>query len=227
MAKPSTRRFQSAANDILAAAARLFDEQGYGQTSLQEIADAVGVSRPSLYHYFSSKEEILAALVDRATGRRVEIIGEVEALGGAPVAQLRLLLRLVGEATGTNPAGLRIALDNEAALADPVRRRSARSRRQLFDLLASILAAGVDEGSLRPMDEREVAATLIAALTGLQYRSIGGVEMSPEHTAGLLEEVIVVGLCQPTDRQASTLDDALRMVRQDLELVERHARDTP
>jgi AcrR family transcriptional regulator len=226
MAKPSSRRFQSAANDILSAAARLFDEQGYGQTSLQEIADAVGVSRPSLYHYFSSKEEILAALVDRATQRREEIIDEVEADAGNAVTKLRRLLRLVGEATGTNPAGLRIALDNEGALGDDVRRRSAHSRRLLFDLLASILAEGVSEGSLRPLDERQVAATLIAALTGLQYRAIGGVEMSPEHTAQLLEEIIVSGLCQPVGRQAANLEEALELVRQDLELVERHARDS-
>jgi AcrR family transcriptional regulator len=226
MAKPSSRRFQSASNEILSVAADLFDEQGYGQTSLQEIAERVGVSRPSLYHYFSSKEEILAALVDRSTARREEIIGQISASDDAPVSRLRMLLRLVGEATGSNPTGLRITLDNEAALADEVRRRSARSRRLLFDLLASILAEGVGDGSLRPLDERQVAATLIAALTGLQYRAIGGVEMSPEHTAQLLEEIIVVGLCQPADRQAASLDDALRMMREDLELVERHARDS-
>jgi hypothetical protein len=74
------------------------------------------------------------------------------------------------------------------------------------------------------MNEHEVAATVIAALTGLQYRDIGGVEMSPQRTAGLLEELVVFGISQPSDRQASNLDEALELVHQDLQLVERHAR---
>jgi AcrR family transcriptional regulator len=42
MAKASSRRYQNVADDILEKAARLFDEQGYGQTSLQDIAGALG-----------------------------------------------------------------------------------------------------------------------------------------------------------------------------------------
>jgi AcrR family transcriptional regulator len=226
MTKPSTKRYQSVANDILAVAARLFDEQGYGQTSLQDVADAVGIARPSLYHYFDSKEAILARLVDRATLRREEIIDEVGSDDRAPLDRLRSLLQLVGVATAANPAGLRLALDNEGALPEDIRRRSARSRRLLFELLVAILAAGVESGVLRPIDEHELAATLIAALTGLQYQSIGGVAMSPEHAAGLLEDLIVFGLSQPADRQAASLNEALALVHRDLELVERHARSS-
>lgn len=224
MAKASTRRYQGVADDILTRAAVLFDTRGYGQTSLQDIAEVVGIARPSLYHYFGSKEAILSTLVDRATARREEIIAQVEGTDDSPLSRLRMLLRQVGEATGSNPAGLRLALDNERALPEAVRRRSARSRRMLFELLVAILRDGVEAGSLRPVDEHEVAATVIAALTGLQYREIGGVAMSPQQTAGLLEELIVFGISQPKDRQASNLDEALALVHEDLQLVERHAR---
>jgi AcrR family transcriptional regulator len=226
MAKASTRRYQGVADDILASAAVLFDTKGYGQTSLQDIADVVGIARPSLYHYFDSKEAILATLVDRATARREEIIAEIEGTDDSPLVRLRSLLRLVGEATGSNPAGLRLALDNERALPEAVRHRSARSRRMLFELLAAVLRDGVEAGSLRPVDEHQVAATVIAALTGLQYREIGGVAMSPQQAAGLLEELIVFGISQPSDRQASNLDEALALVQEDLLLVERHARSS-
>jgi len=217
-------RYQNVANDILTKAARLFDEQGYGQTSLQDIADAVGIARPSLYHYFTSKEGILSTLVERTTLAREEIISAVKDMDDSPLIRLQTLLRLVGESTSSNPTGLRLALNNDGALPQEVRRRSAYSRRLLFELLVSTLAEGVDSGFLRPMNEREVAATVIAALTGLQYRDIGGVEMSPQHIAGLLEELIVFGMSQPLDRQASNLEEALELLHQDLELVERHAR---
>ncbi|ALL85202.1 hypothetical protein AD017_28625 (plasmid) [Pseudonocardia sp. EC080619-01] len=44
---------------IAAAAARLFDERGYASTSMRQIADAVEIAKPTLYHYFRSKDAIL------------------------------------------------------------------------------------------------------------------------------------------------------------------------
>jgi hypothetical protein len=145
-------------------------------------------------------------------------------MDGSAQTRLRTLLRLVGEATSSNPAGLRLTLDNNGALPEAVRRRSVSSRRALFELLVATLTEGVDSGALRPMNEHEVAATIISALTGLQYRDIGGVEMSPKRAAELLEDLVVVGISQPPDRQASSLEEALDLVHQDLQIVEHHAR---
>lgn len=46
-------------DDILTVAARMFREKGYVATSLDDIAQAIGISKPGIYHYFSAKEEIL------------------------------------------------------------------------------------------------------------------------------------------------------------------------
>src|SRR6478609_278929 len=45
-------------------AAELFDKKGYVQTSINDIARALGLGRSAVYHYFRNKEEILAALVE-------------------------------------------------------------------------------------------------------------------------------------------------------------------
>lgn len=50
--------------EILEAAGRLFTTQGYAGTGTREIAAAVGLEQPSLFHWFARKEEILAALLD-------------------------------------------------------------------------------------------------------------------------------------------------------------------
>ena len=50
-------------SEILEHATRLFAERGYDGTTLQDIADAIGITRPGLYNYISSKEQLLAALV--------------------------------------------------------------------------------------------------------------------------------------------------------------------
>lgn len=50
---------------LLAAATRLFAEQGYDRTSVQEIVEAAGVTKGALYHYFGSKEDLLHEIYAR------------------------------------------------------------------------------------------------------------------------------------------------------------------
>src|SRR5439155_21512033 len=52
---------------VLEAAAKLFAQRGFGGTNLQDIADSLGISRPALYYYFKSKDDILASLVEEVT----------------------------------------------------------------------------------------------------------------------------------------------------------------
>lgn len=58
--------------DILRAAAAIFQEKGYHAASMQDIAEAVDLQKGSLYHHVSSKQEILLALLDEALGLIVE-----------------------------------------------------------------------------------------------------------------------------------------------------------
>jgi len=51
---------------ILVAAMQLFDRYGYAATKVEQIAEAAGVSAPTVFNYFGNKQEILFALVDRA-----------------------------------------------------------------------------------------------------------------------------------------------------------------
>jgi AcrR family transcriptional regulator len=61
--RTSSSRRELVMSEILEHATRLFAERGYDGTTLQDIADAIGITRPGLYHYISSKEQLLAALV--------------------------------------------------------------------------------------------------------------------------------------------------------------------
>ncbi|MBA7647581.1 HTH-type transcriptional repressor KstR2 [subsurface metagenome] len=58
--------------EFLDAAQKLFYEQGYDQTSVNTIIDAVGVSKGTFYHYFKSKEDLLDALAERVARQRLE-----------------------------------------------------------------------------------------------------------------------------------------------------------
>ncbi len=67
---------------ILADAMQLFSRSGYGDTSLREIAEAVGVSKSTLLHHYPSKEELLSAVLaerDSAISARTEVVGATRA----------------------------------------------------------------------------------------------------------------------------------------------------
>src|SRR5689334_15202781 len=59
----SANKGQKTRSDVLDNAARLFIERGIGGASMQAIAEAAGITRPALYYYFKSKDEVLRAIV--------------------------------------------------------------------------------------------------------------------------------------------------------------------
>lgn len=82
------------AEQILAAATRLFLEQGYGSTSLEAVAAEAGVTKPTVYSHFGSKQGLLAAITEAfATARANEVSSALESTGNP-----RQDLRRFGEA---------------------------------------------------------------------------------------------------------------------------------
>ncbi len=85
----STQKAQAREDDIYRAAARIFHRKGYAATSLQDIADEVGLLKGSLYYYIDSKEDLLFAIVDGDHSRGIAVIEESAALD-APEPPVRL-----------------------------------------------------------------------------------------------------------------------------------------
>jgi AcrR family transcriptional regulator len=79
---------------IVSAAAALFSEHGVGGTSLQMIADAIGVTKAAVYHQFKSKDEIVVA-VARDELARLEAVLDVAAESGPEQARAALLAGIV------------------------------------------------------------------------------------------------------------------------------------
>ena len=69
---------------ILDAALTLFAENGYDGTSVEQIANGVGIKAPSLYKHYKGKEDILNALIDSAEARYEEMFGSENNIGKVP-----------------------------------------------------------------------------------------------------------------------------------------------
>lgn len=80
-------------NQLLLEATRLFREQGFAATSMQEVSDAVGLLKGSLYYYVRSKEDLLVAILHDLHHRGEEIVSEVDLASADPLEELYLYLR--------------------------------------------------------------------------------------------------------------------------------------
>lgn len=74
--------------EVLDAAIRIMAAKGYSAMSVQEVADAVGVLKGSLYHYFASKEDLLFRVIEDSYSRASATAEEVASLGLEPLEEL-------------------------------------------------------------------------------------------------------------------------------------------
>lgn len=81
-------------NEILDVAERLFGSKGFDHTSTNDILKEVGIARGTLYYHFSSKEEILDAMIERMTGRLIEKARTIGSQKDIPVLQ-RLTIMII------------------------------------------------------------------------------------------------------------------------------------
>ena len=78
---------------VLNAAVRLFNERGYDFTSMFDIAEALGITKSSVYHHISGKEQLLQIAMDRALDGLFEAADEVKSLEAPAIVRLEQLIR--------------------------------------------------------------------------------------------------------------------------------------
>jgi AcrR family transcriptional regulator len=87
-------RYDRRQAQVVSDAARVFAEHGYDQTSVPELANQLGLAAGSLYHYFTSKEDLLIAICDQLMDPLLARAQELLASPAPPEQQLRDLVRL-------------------------------------------------------------------------------------------------------------------------------------
>ena len=105
MSRGRAARYDDQREAILTHAARLFAEHGYPATSMNQVAQACGLSKATLYHYYRDKYALLVSIADGHVTRLEALVEEVQALQLAPAEELRtLILRIVAEYAGAQHA---------------------------------------------------------------------------------------------------------------------------
>lgn len=90
---------------ILEQAAALFAQRGYPATSMNEVAQACGLSKPTLYHYFRDKDALLVNIAEEHVTRLQTVVQAIEDEALAPTPRLRALIqRIVQQYAGAQNA---------------------------------------------------------------------------------------------------------------------------
>lgn len=142
---------------VLDAALRLFTDHGVSGTSLQMIADAVGVTKAAVYHQFKTKEEIVIAVTDAELGKLEDALEAAEAEDDPLRARKVLLTRVID-----------MAIDRRGAVrtmqSDPVIIRLLGEHEPFQQFISRLYGILLDEHD--DTDARISAALLSGAIAG-------------------------------------------------------------
>lgn len=159
---------------VLMAAVRSFNEKGFAATSLDDVAKALSVTKPTIYHYFADKDEILFECVRRGSEGIRSSIDRAEAAGGSGLQRLAAIMFEYAVMTQSD-FGRCVASTSDHELSETTRTRFRALKREIDTALRSVVEAGMADGSLRHADPRLVTFTLTGALNWVSrwYDSAG------------------------------------------------------
>jgi AcrR family transcriptional regulator len=193
---------QTRADQIRIAASRLFVEKGYDRTSVQDIADAVGLTKAGLYHFVDSKEQLLRLILDIGMGRTErEVIAPAREVPD-PAERLATYIRLhIGNISlidedGGNP--VTAVTENMVGLSGEVRGEINARLRKLFELVRGALEDLRAQDRLAPDLDTTVAAFSIIGMvmwTNRWRRPQG--KLSPREIADNIVRLALHGVLKP------------------------------
>ncbi len=220
----SASRRQLVENELLDQAAALFAERGFEGTTLQDIAEAIGITRPSLYHYIKSKDDLLGMLVSGLTETLAGELAEME------VSDLRWSERLSGAVHAVtlricaHPSRFRLLVRSEHILPEAVRRRHQAARREILAHLSAIIDGGIKAGEFWPTDGRVAAFSILGSCNWVAWWFNPGAPGADGKAVADQLAVMALRSVARTDPASSPAGPraALAAIRADLEYVEQH-----
>jgi AcrR family transcriptional regulator len=213
--------------EFLDTALRLFEEQGYDNVAVQHITDAMEVAKGTFYHYFESKEALLAELTEREV-HHMHVVAELAA-GTAKRPAIDRLRDAVGTFQSWEPDDLEVLIPYLRVL---FRDENAIWRERvpgtmldtMLPMLADLMSEGMRQGVFE-IDDPETAAEVTIAIWHGMYEKVNRplVELRehPEFLSEVMRRLRAVEVA--VERTLGIDRDALRLY--DFDAIERALRD--
>jgi AcrR family transcriptional regulator len=182
--------------EIIDAAADIFHRQGYSDTSVQNVADAVGILKGSLYYYIDSKDDLLYRVLLEVHDAAHTILEEVAAMDElSPLEKLDAYVRRHVEYNTRNLTKIAVYYHDYKLLA-PERRAEIRRQRKLYEdfVLGLVIEAQRQGDVAADLDPAVLSYCLFGALNSVYTWYRPGGKVSADQLADTLARFVLAGV---------------------------------
>ena len=190
---------------LVAAAGRAFGVKGFHNTTLDDVAKALSVTKPALYRYVRSKHEILFECHRMAVGMAEEALAEAVDRGTAPLETIRgftegYILRMTSE------LGTCVVLTEYYSMTPEHNTQIQRRRRHLDSALRALVQQCIDTGAIAPCDPKLAVFFFMGAINNINRWYTEAGNTSGPAIAAAFASFVVEGL-RPQDQDSRALAD--------------------
>jgi len=180
--------------DIVEAAAEVFSARGYHASSMQDIADRVGIRKASLYYHVRKKEDLLYAIHEHLIDLLIKETLAVISTGAEPAEKIHQVMRVAMHLVAEQNREVRVFL-RDAGVLKGERWDAIVAKRDLYeDMVASVVADGTRDGSFADWEPKLATRGLLAmANWGYTWFRPGG-SMSADGVADFFARLTLAGL---------------------------------
>lgn len=183
-------------DEILSIAASLFGRYGYHQTTMQQIADAVGMRKGSLYHHYRSKQEILFEVTRGSLGDLVDEVRLVAESSSPPPEKVRRAIYVHLRALErTYPHLMVVTAETDESLPEGIRSSILALRRDYQLLWRRMIEEGFGDATLVSTAPSGVVVNLVLGSINWMhrwYRPNG--QLRPDELAKALSDMVLAGI---------------------------------
>ena len=196
----ATRRERNAlpndgrAADVYRTAAAIILQKGYDATSVNDIANAVGITKAGLYHYIHGKTQLLFDIMQYGLDELEREVGEPAKKIRDPEARLRFMIETHARIVTRGHGAVTILVDEARALTPLQNRQITRRKRAYFDFLRATLRELQEQGTLRKVDITVAAFSLLGVINWVSRWYQPGGALDEKQIAGQIADIAFNGL---------------------------------
>jgi AcrR family transcriptional regulator len=194
----------------LGAAHELFAERGYAAVTMDEIAAAVGVTKPLLYNYFGNKEQLYIACMERSGDSLINTIAESVGESANPGDALGAGVRAFFEFLDTDRAAWAVLFDETLPHGGEVFDRVAAYRGQIVDLVSASLLPQLPDRRQVKVEIEALSTALLGAAEALARWWLRTEAISATDAAELLVSTVEPGLRNRSTPTSTSTPNSLK-----------------
>lgn len=187
------KRLRLKEEEILAAASKLFVSKGYHETSVEDIANAVGITKGGLYYYVESKEDVLYEIHQRFISEGLKRLRAVLENSSDPLIQLLHLIRAHISIIHDYKNDIQVFFEGMRQLSKD-KQESIRLKRDEYEqIFLETIQRGIEQGYFKSVNPKVVVLYLMGALNWM-YTWYKPEKSYPESIIQLFCELTINGL---------------------------------